>query len=113
MGRLNSISNRKAEWARGSSSGKNRKIPDIFICDRGRIAEKLPTASSTRRKRGGVLLWNMFPQYQAPASLRENEWNHIKMVISGLRMNIGDCQQFLWLGAILLLEDVNSVHLEQ
>jgi hypothetical protein len=35
------------------------------------------------------------------------------MVISGLRMNIGDCQQFLWLGAILLLEDVNSVHLEQ
>jgi hypothetical protein len=30
----------------------------------------------------------MFPQYQAPAPLRENEWNHIKMVISGQRMNI-------------------------
>jgi len=36
----------------------------------------------------GVLLWDMFPQYQAPAPLRENEWNHIKMVISGQRMNV-------------------------
>lgn len=36
----------------------------------------------------GVLLWDLFPQYQAPAPLREGEWNHIKMVISGQRMNI-------------------------
>jgi hypothetical protein len=36
----------------------------------------------------GVLLWDMFPQYQAPAPLRENQWNHIKMVISGQRMNV-------------------------
>jgi hypothetical protein len=36
----------------------------------------------------GVLLWDLFPQYQARAPLRENGWNHIKMVISGKRMNV-------------------------
>ena len=36
----------------------------------------------------GVLLWDLFPQYQTRAPLRENGWNHIKMVISGRRMNI-------------------------
>jgi hypothetical protein len=36
----------------------------------------------------GVLLWDFFPQYQARAPLRENGWNHIKMVISGRRMNV-------------------------
>src|SRR5881275_356203 len=36
----------------------------------------------------GVLLWDFFPQYQTRAPLRENGWNHIKMVVSGRRMNI-------------------------
>jgi len=36
----------------------------------------------------GVLLWDFFPQYEARAPLRENGWNHIKMVVSGRRMNI-------------------------
>jgi hypothetical protein len=36
----------------------------------------------------GVLLWDFFPQYQNRAPLRENGWNHIKMVISGRRMNV-------------------------
>lgn len=36
----------------------------------------------------GVLLWDFFPQYQARAPLRENGWNHIKMVVSGRRMNV-------------------------
>lgn len=36
----------------------------------------------------GVLLWDLFPQYQTRAPLRENGWNHIKMVISGRRMNV-------------------------
>ena len=26
----------------------------------------------------GVLLWDMFPQYQGPAPLRQGEWNHVK-----------------------------------
>ena len=36
----------------------------------------------------GVTLWDFFPQYQNRAPLRENGWNHIKMVISGRRMNV-------------------------
>ncbi len=36
----------------------------------------------------GVLLWDLFPQYENRAQLRENGWNHIKMVISGRRMNV-------------------------
>ncbi len=35
-----------------------------------------------------VLLWDLFPQHQAPAPLRQNEWNHVKVVISGRRMNL-------------------------
>jgi hypothetical protein len=37
----------------------------------------------------GVLLWDVFPQFQAPAPLKDGmTWNHIRMVISGKRMNI-------------------------
>lgn len=36
----------------------------------------------------GVTLWDLFPQYQTRAPLRENGWNHIKMVVSGRRMNV-------------------------
>lgn len=37
----------------------------------------------------GVLLWDVYPQFQAPAPLKDGmAWNHIRMVISGKRMNI-------------------------
>ena len=36
----------------------------------------------------GVLLWDLYPQYQTRAPLRENGWNHVKMVVSGRRMNV-------------------------
>jgi hypothetical protein len=36
----------------------------------------------------GVLLWDFFPQYENRAPLRESGWNHIKMVVSGRRMNV-------------------------
>jgi hypothetical protein len=36
----------------------------------------------------GVLLWDVLPQYQAPAPLRAGEWNHVKLVVNGQRMNI-------------------------
>jgi hypothetical protein len=36
----------------------------------------------------GVLLWDVFPQFQGPAPLHDSGWNHIKMVISGKRMNL-------------------------
>lgn len=36
----------------------------------------------------GRVLWDVYPQYQAPAPFHENEWNHIRLVISGKRMNV-------------------------
>jgi hypothetical protein len=36
----------------------------------------------------GALLWDVFPEYQGPAPLHSGEWNHVKLVISGKRMNI-------------------------
>ena len=36
----------------------------------------------------GVLLWDVFPQYQAAAPIHDGEWNHIKIVLSGQRMNV-------------------------
>jgi hypothetical protein len=37
----------------------------------------------------GVLLWDVYPQFQAPAPLKDGMvWNHIRMVVSGKRMNI-------------------------
>jgi hypothetical protein len=36
----------------------------------------------------GRVLWDVYPQYQAPAPFRENEWNHIRLVISGKRMDV-------------------------
>jgi hypothetical protein len=36
----------------------------------------------------GRVLWDVYPQYQASAPFRENEWNHIRLIISGKRMNV-------------------------
>jgi len=36
----------------------------------------------------GVLLWDLFPQFQASAAFKTDDWNHIKLVISGSRMNV-------------------------
>ena len=36
----------------------------------------------------GRVLWDVYPQYQASAPFRENEWNHMRLVISGKRMNV-------------------------
>lgn len=36
----------------------------------------------------GVNMWDMYPQYQAPAPAKAGEWNHIKLIISGLQMRV-------------------------
>jgi hypothetical protein len=33
-----------------------------------------------------VNLWDMLPHYQGPSTLYNNEWNHIKLVVSGMQM---------------------------
>jgi hypothetical protein len=36
----------------------------------------------------GRIPWDMYPQYQAPAPVRVDTWNHIRMVMSGERMSV-------------------------
>jgi hypothetical protein len=36
----------------------------------------------------GMLLWDVFPQYQSPAPLKSDGWNHVTLVVSGQRMNV-------------------------
>lgn len=36
----------------------------------------------------GVNMWDMYPQYQAPTSIKKDDWNHIKLVISGKQMKV-------------------------
>ncbi len=36
----------------------------------------------------GVALWDLHPRYQAPAQIYKDGWNHIKLVISGARMQV-------------------------
>jgi hypothetical protein len=50
--------------------------------------EQAPDCIQYAPETHGVLLWDMFPQYQGPAPLRLNDWNHVKLVVSGRRMNI-------------------------
>ncbi len=34
----------------------------------------------------GVNLWDLLDHYQGPANIKKNEWNHIKLVVSGRQM---------------------------
>lgn len=36
----------------------------------------------------GVNMWDIYPQYQAPAMAKTGEWNHVKLVISGKQMKV-------------------------
>lgn len=36
----------------------------------------------------GVNLWDLFDQYQAPGLIKKNDWNHIKLVVSGFQMQV-------------------------
>jgi hypothetical protein len=47
----------------------------------------------------GINLWDMLDHYQGPANFTKNEWNHVKMVISGKQM-------------LVYLNDMNRATLE-
>ncbi len=36
----------------------------------------------------GVLMWDIYPHYQSNASFTQNDWNHVKLVISGSQMRM-------------------------
>jgi hypothetical protein len=36
----------------------------------------------------GFMLWNTYPEYQRRAPVFYNDWNHVRLVVSGKRMNV-------------------------
>lgn len=34
----------------------------------------------------GLLMWDIYPEYEAPAPVRENDWNHVKLLVSGQKL---------------------------
>ena len=34
----------------------------------------------------GVLLWDLYDEYQGPADIKTQDWNHVKLVVSGAQM---------------------------
>ena len=59
----------------------------IYFRPRGNCADD-PRCLQYAPQTHGILLWDLFPQYQAPAPLHDGEWNHVKVVLSGSRMSV-------------------------
>jgi hypothetical protein len=59
----------------------------FYVRPRGTCSED-PRCLQYAPQTHGILLWDLFPQYQAAAPIRDGEWNHIKIVLSGERMNV-------------------------
>ena len=34
----------------------------------------------------GILMWDIYPEYQGPAPVKEEGWNHVKLLVSGQRL---------------------------
>ncbi|MGI4957550.1 MAG: hypothetical protein ACRYGI_08140 [Janthinobacterium lividum] len=34
----------------------------------------------------GILMWDIYPEYQGPAPVKENGWNHVKLLVSGQKL---------------------------
>jgi hypothetical protein len=65
----------------------NDTYEDFYLRPRPNCAAAVDCMQYTPQTHG-VLLWDVFPQYQGPAPLKDGTWNHIKLVVSGQRMNI-------------------------
>jgi hypothetical protein len=60
---------------------------DFYLRPSPACATALDCTQYAPRTRG-VLLWDLYPQYQSPAPLRLGDWNHVKLVVSGRRMHV-------------------------
>ncbi len=68
--------------------GASQENYELFYLRPRPKCEQAPDCVQYAPQTHGVLLWDMFPQYQGPAPLRQAGWNHVKLVVSGRRMNI-------------------------
>lgn len=67
---------------------KDDKVQEIFYL-RNRLNQPLANdAVQYAPYVDGVNLWDLFDPYQAPATLKAGDWNHVKLVISGYQMRV-------------------------
>lgn len=66
---------------------KSENFEYFYLRPQANCAEKVDCIQYARQTHG-VLLWDVLPQFQAPAPLQAGQWNHVKLVVSGQRMNI-------------------------
>jgi hypothetical protein len=68
---------------------KDEKEQEIVYLRVGRIGNKFANEGIQYCPYfNGVNMWDMYPQYQAPAPAKAGEWNHIKLVICGKQMRV-------------------------
>src|SRR5689334_17486288 len=66
----------------------DEKTYEMFYFRPNGDCAKAPDCLQYAPETHNILLWDVFPQYQVPAPIRDGEWNHVKLVISGKRMNM-------------------------
>jgi hypothetical protein len=68
---------------------KDLKEQEIVYLRLGSVGNKLSNAGIQYTPYfDGVNMWDMYPEYQAPAMGKAGEWNHIKLIISGKRLQV-------------------------
>lgn len=68
---------------------KDEKEQEIVYLRLNVIGNKLAnTAIQYTPYFDGINMWDMYPQYQAPAPIKKDEWNHLKLVIAGNQMKV-------------------------
>lgn len=68
---------------------KDEKEQEIVYLRVGTIGNKLAnTAIQYTPYFDGINMWDMYPQYQGPAPIKKDEWNHLKLVISGKQLRV-------------------------
>ncbi len=75
----------------GAGIGFRRRDKDTFEDFYLRPYAKCPEAGDCIQyapQTHGVLLWDLFPRYQTTAPVKEGDWNHVKLVVSGQRMDV-------------------------
>lgn len=68
---------------------KDEKEQEIVYLRAGKMGNKLASEGIQYTPYfDGVNMWDMYPEYQAPAMVRAGEWNHVKLVMAGARMQV-------------------------
>ncbi|MCF0050531.1 DUF1080 domain-containing protein [Dyadobacter sp. LJ53] len=68
---------------------KDEKEQEIVYLRAGKMGNKLANEGIQYTPYfDGVNMWDMYPEYQTPAMTKAGEWNHVKLVMNGARMQV-------------------------